>query len=542
MQGFVRGRTGSPSNAQPQGKPDRQANAASARVPAKNGHHRLQSQAPSETIARGYTNAKNSSAVLQQPPRHRQSGLGPGQKRDPYDTDAESIDTTVNQSVVQVEDSQQKEQHHQQQGQVEDYEESSEVEDEDEADEYGDGVDELEDQYDYEGYELTKEDEDYLHQVNLGHLSNADKISFLRNADNGGLPTIEGDSYPSTTNGELSEWGGGQEAAPKFHNGGGPMSQRQSVNNQAVRMAASQPPPQQQGRNVPIVSHNMHASSQMFQHGANLREQSRATAHISQHRAQSIQQSTPALPASQHQNHSRKVPYVTAQPPTYLNSHPIPHAQPGTSQQKPTRQAPDPRTQTPVNQNIMSIKPPAPTRLPPPLPAIQAPVVQEQMIEQAPVEDIEAAPLEDYDSETLLKKKYEELKNEPFDVNPRAPPPMLVEDALQKPLVERLPLVQKNLDEGQQTQFFRSLPTTEWEDAGDWFLDQFQDIVQRTKQARQKKRKLAQEFEAEVEKRYEHVSKKQHQVQEAMDKMKEQGEGLMPRSPRPSKSPGPRRG
>jgi DNA-binding protein H-NS len=103
-------------------------------------------------------------------------------------------------------------------------------------------------------------------------------------------------------------------------------------------------------------------------------------------------------------------------------------------------------------------------------------------------------------------------------------------------------LVQKNLDVGQQSEFFRSLPTTEWEDAGDWFLDQFQNIVQRIRQARQKKRKLAQDFEAEVEKRYEHVSKRQNQVQHAMDRMKEQGEGLVPRSPKPSKSPRPKRG
>jgi hypothetical protein len=163
-------------------------------------------------------------------------------------------------------------------------------------------------------------------------------------------------------------------------------------------------------------------------------------------------------------------------------------------------------------------------------------------MEQAPVEEFEAVSHEDYDQKTLFKMKYEELKNESFDSDPRAPPPVLAEEDLQKPLVERLSLVQKNVDVGQQSQFFRSLPTTEWEDAGDWFLDQFQNIIQRTKQARQRKRKLAQEFETEVEKRHEHVSKKQHQVQQAMDKMKEQGEGLVPRSPRPSKSPRPKRG
>ena len=130
---------------------------------------------------------------------------------------------------------------------------------------------------------------------------------------------------------------------------------------------------------------------------------------------------------------------------------------------------------------------------------------------------------------------YGQLRNESFDTNPRARPSVPSKEDLQKPLVERLELVQQNPDAVQQSEFFQSLPTTEWEDAGDWFLDRFQDIIRRTKEARQKKRKLAQEFEAEVEKRHEHVSKRQHQVQQAMEKMKSQGEGLVPRSPRSRK-------
>jgi hypothetical protein len=168
--------------------------------------------------------------------------------------------------------------------------------------------------------------------------------------------------------------------------------------------------------------------------------------------------------------------------------------------------------------------------------------VQQQQVEQAPIEEIQAVPDGDYDHDTLLGMKYEDLKNEDFDTDPRGRRHVLHGENLLKPLVERLELVQKNLDVGQQSDFFRSLPTTEWEDAGDWFLDQFQRIIQRTKQSRQSKRKLAQEFEDEVEKRYKHVSKKEHQVEQAMDKMKAQGESLVPRSPRPAKSPRPKRG
>jgi hypothetical protein len=138
--------------------------------------------------------------------------------------------------------------------------------------------------------------------------------------------------------------------------------------------------------------------------------------------------------------------------------------------------------------------------------------------------------------------EYNALKNESFDKNPRALDQPLPEDQLQKPLDKRLDFAQKSLDLAKQAAFFQSLPTNEWEDAGDWFLEQFGDIIKRTKEARQKKRKFAQEFEREVEKRYKHVAKMQRQVEDAMSKMKAQGEGLVASTPRAGKSPKPKRG
>jgi hypothetical protein len=105
-----------------------------------------------------------------------------------------------------------------------------------------------------------------------------------------------------------------------------------------------------------------------------------------------------------------------------------------------------------------------------------------------------------------------------------------------KPLNDRLDHVQKNLAPADQTKFFRSLPTREWEDAGDWFLSQFESIIKRTREARQEKRKLAREFEKEVEKRHRHVAKKSRQVDDALQKMSAQGQGLLPpKSPTPAR-------
>jgi hypothetical protein len=123
---------------------------------------------------------------------------------------------------------------------------------------------------------------------------------------------------------------------------------------------------------------------------------------------------------------------------------------------------------------------------------------------------------------------YNELKTEDFDTDPRRPDPVLSEDMLSKTLEERLRYVQKSLDAGDQAKFFRSLPTSEWEDAGDWFLHQFEGIIKRTRETRQEKRKLAREFEKEVEKRHRHVDKRSRQVDEAMQKMSAHGQGLLP--------------
>jgi hypothetical protein len=540
MQTYVKDRqnAASPANGRSQGKPDRQANAANARIVMVNGHPVQQPHASSGIPARGFGNAQNSSAVLQQPLQHRQSGPGLDQKRDPYDTDAESLDTTVNPSLVQVEDSQQKEQHYQQQGHAVNLGRNSETGEEDEYE-----SDELEDQFEDDDHELAHDDQEIIRANGLGHLSHDEQLSFLQQAAPGRLPTIQGDSYPPTTNGEFSEWGGGQEAPSNFHDEGAPVSsspQRQNINNQAARMTVPHPLLQQQRRNVPISSQNMQKSSTLFQNGAQIREQSRAAAPPLQHGGQDIQQHGPTLPANQHPTNRRNKPDATANLPNYTNSYPSTYVQPSRSQQNLIRQPSGPRTQLQPKNNV-SIEPHASFKRQPLAPAIREPVMQ-QPVEQLPVEELEAVPYEDYDEKTLSKMSYEELKNESFDTDPHARPSVLTEDELRKPLVERLRLVQMTLDAGQQSEFFRSLPTTEWEDAGDWFLDQFQDIIKRTKQARQKKRKLAQDLEAEVEKRYEHVSKRQHQVQQAMDKMKAQGEGLVPRSPRPSKSPRLKRG
>jgi hypothetical protein len=133
--------------------------------------------------------------------------------------------------------------------------------------------------------------------------------------------------------------------------------------------------------------------------------------------------------------------------------------------------------------------------------------------------------------------KYEQLRNEDFDDNPRATAAILSEDMREKPLVDQLEYVQKSFNPTDKSKFCCELPRKDWEDAGDWFLSQFADIIKRTQEARQKKRKLAKEFEDEVERRHRHVADRKMQVEHALGEMQRQGQGLIPKSPRPSKSP-----
>ncbi|KAI9870896.1 MAG: hypothetical protein M1830_003655, partial [Pleopsidium flavum] len=85
-------------------------------------------------------------------------------------------------------------------------------------------------------------------------------------------------------------------------------------------------------------------------------------------------------------------------------------------------------------------------------------------------------PLElDYDPETLRTMDYSDLKAQPFDSNPRAPPSVLPDNLSTASLPEKLQHV-TTLPDDQRTQFFSSLTMTEWEDSGDWFVERFTDL------------------------------------------------------------------
>jgi hypothetical protein len=523
VKGNRNGRPGSPQNEQPPVNPQRQAFAANLKVPMRPGLSRPPTA--QESSARSEAVAQHQSATLQQHLQRRPSGEG--RKHDPYDTDAdESLDTTTNQSVIQVENTPPVDQQQLQPDHV-----HTENGDEEEASEEDDDDGESE-------FEFDENISKLLSQNHMADASYEDQMQFLQQTQPHLFRTIDGDSYPTTTDGNPTEWDEQQE--PPFDDLGSPSPSHQRP---------------QQGPNAPVFNQQslrqMHAinaqqpnptvppNSRIWQQGAHIRGQQRTdgAAHA---RGHSGQHNTAHLPSSQLPTYSqanREQDFVAPSAPparpeaTTQSSH-------GGPSQRSSRLPPGPgRTENPVPRIAA---PAAPVKHASTTHAKVAPIVQ-QHVELAPIEEPPALLDGDYDTDVLFKMDFNQLRDESFDQSPRDNEPVVPEEMREKPLEERLQFAQRNLDSAAQSQFFSALSTNEWEDAGDWFLDQFSKIIKKTREARQKKRKEAQGYEQEIEERHKHVAKKQRLVEGAMAKMKTQGEGLVPKSPRASKSPRPRR-
>jgi hypothetical protein len=446
-----------------------------------------------------------------------------------YDTDADSIDTTVNQFVIQVEDSQTKQPQYLQHAEIVDFgSEGADGDEDDATDDDDDENGEQEDRDDYDendpkDHRMTQEESDFLERQGKAHLPFEDAVAFLAQARSQGFPTVDGDSYPTTTDGDPTEWRRDQGLTPES-----PSSRRSVMNGHRSIAQPSMRRQPQGGSNA----QPMHNSAKLFKQSANIRDQQRVNAYPNPQLDQGYHPITAPVQSSQPPSYSQVKHEFLIAPSVSANAQPnqvafnqAPQAfpQPGAARAQATKLTKnEARASSTRNKTVPIIPKSAP-------------------VEHVPVQDLIARPACDYDLEVLHKMSYDQLKIESFDTNPHAKDPPLSEDMLQKPLVERLEHVQKNFDPIKQSEFFHALPTREWEDAGDWFLEQFGSIINRTKEARKQKRKLAEGFEDEIEKRHKHVSKKFRQVKDAMSKMQAQGEGLVPRSPRPSKSPKPKR-
>ncbi|KAF1995461.1 hypothetical protein P154DRAFT_538821 [Amniculicola lignicola CBS 123094] len=457
----------------------------------------------------------------QQPPRPQDRNVKPEPGKG-FDTDAESIDTSVQgRSTALLENDQERERQHAgpYEGDVEDDEDGEEDGDHDE------GSDEIREderdhvQYNDRGDGMTNEE--LLQQGNLlntdPELQRSYLVSWGRNVDVE-FGVVNGDSYPPTTSGVPSDYHNYEPDEPADSL---PTPQPSQLQARPQRQPAEGMQAYSHRPPVPQVLHSSaKPTGDIFQRGAGLRQNERSdpkrapvteTPHQAYNAPPQVRQ-----PAVNTQVHYDRPMVSTAQ------ANPLPYQGPIAPQRSgrhlPHRVQPTahPKAHTPATHGHTKTQ------------------SRQEFEPTAGITEQDQGPFEDYDHPILFKKNFEQLKKQDFDDNPRASPQILSDDMLRKPLVERLEHVKDRLDPNDQGKFFRSLPTKEWEDAGDWFVEQFTNIITKSKEARQEKRKLAREFEDEVEKRHYRVAKRQKNVDDALKKMKTQGVGLL-QSPRRDK-------
>ena len=141
----------------------------------------------------------------------------------------------------------------------------------------------------------------------------------------------------------------------------------------------------------------------------------------------------------------------------------------------------------------------------------------------------------DHQTEKLFYMSYKDLKAESFDVDPNGNDSHVPAEQQNEPFADRLCVISE-LQQQDQINFFASLPIDEWEQAGDWFLDRFGEVLCKLKQARQEKRTAAKLFEDEIEQRYKAINKKRKQTEEYLSDMKESGGKVLQSTPKKVKA------
>ncbi|KAK4189289.1 hypothetical protein QBC35DRAFT_493693 [Podospora australis] len=133
----------------------------------------------------------------------------------------------------------------------------------------------------------------------------------------------------------------------------------------------------------------------------------------------------------------------------------------------------------------------------------------------------------DYNDAELHAMSYAALKGQDFDYDPQAAalqqttiPPTggTIEDRLEH---------FKTKSSVDQQDFFTRITLNEWDEAGDWFLEQFGTVVAKMKQARKAKRQLMQQYEEEISAREEAVRGKIENIGRTLDDLKQEGLSMM---------------
>lgn len=136
----------------------------------------------------------------------------------------------------------------------------------------------------------------------------------------------------------------------------------------------------------------------------------------------------------------------------------------------------------------------------------------------------------DYDHDQLQNMSYSVLAQQSFDEVPishenkiQAGDSQIIEHKMKR--IVELSSNEETSDAARAC--VDSMTVDEWEQGGEWFLDQFSDIVKRLKEAKMEKRKIVSRFEKEIESREKAVSGKRAAFERELQGMQTGAEKLM---------------
>ena len=138
----------------------------------------------------------------------------------------------------------------------------------------------------------------------------------------------------------------------------------------------------------------------------------------------------------------------------------------------------------------------------------------------------------DYSPDELSSMTFSQLQDEPFHHDPKATEIPLPPEIADAPLPQKLDYIlalkdDNNTKQHRRAAFFSSLPIEQYEDCGDLIAQKFAGVVSKFKDARQQRRKVAREFEAEVAKREERVRGKMGAVEKDLGRLRRGGEEVV---------------
>ena len=134
----------------------------------------------------------------------------------------------------------------------------------------------------------------------------------------------------------------------------------------------------------------------------------------------------------------------------------------------------------------------------------------------------------DYDPAQLSTIPFSELRNQSFDKDPKAAGSVLSAQWTEKPIKDQL-VYASSLSPTLQRPFLNALPISQWDEAGEWFVQQFAELVGKLSAARRQKRKVAEQFEDEIAERQKKVMRRDQHLDSGLQGMRMGGTSLLER-------------